>query len=118
MRGTPFGAIPTRFRPSCRSPPMDRITRSQFRAIWARCLLGTAFCLLSLPAVAQQDSIPIGAARPTATLTAPDSTVGVADVFIGRNTVGPYLLSWRGIETGSESVTRGGQILQRDADYK
>jgi len=42
----------------------------------------------------------------------------VTDVFVGRNTVGPYVLSWRGFDTGSEQVTRSGQLLQANIDYK
>jgi hypothetical protein len=42
----------------------------------------------------------------------------VTDVFLGRNTVGPYLLSWKNIESGSEIVTRGALHLQRDQDYR
>src|SRR5207248_2883983 len=41
----------------------------------------------------------------------------VSDVFVGRNAVGPYLLSWRGIEPKSESVSVGVGRLNRDSDY-
>jgi len=41
----------------------------------------------------------------------------VTDVFFGKNVVGPYLLSWKGIEPGSEVVTRGAQRLVRNTDY-
>src|ERR1041384_1204567 len=41
----------------------------------------------------------------------------VSDVFVGRNAVGPYLLSWKGIEPKSESISVGIGRLSRDSDY-
>lgn len=57
-------------------------------------------------------------ARPPVSLTAAESTRTVTDVFVGRNVVGPYVLSWRGIVAGSESVSRSGQPLKSGADYR
>jgi len=43
------------------------------------------------------------------------STIGfVSDVFVGRNTVGPYLITWRNIEPGSETVLKGTRRMSRD----
>lgn len=42
----------------------------------------------------------------------------VTDIFLGKNVVGPYLLTWRGIEPGSEVVMRDAKRLIRDADYR
>src|SRR5437016_6265103 len=44
--------------------------------------------------------------------------VSVSDVFLGRNTVGPYLLTWKNVEAGSEAVSRGSRRLARDVDYR
>jgi hypothetical protein len=41
----------------------------------------------------------------------------ITDVFIGKNVVGPYILSWRMIEQNSESVMVGSSRLTRDLDY-
>src|SRR5438874_11801844 len=41
----------------------------------------------------------------------------VTDLFMGRNVVGPYVLSWRGVESGTEMVSEGGRLLKRGADY-
>ena len=43
---------------------------------------------------------------------------GVADVFIGRNTKGPYMLSWKKIEAGSDVIIRDGMTLSRGSDYQ
>ena len=42
----------------------------------------------------------------------------VTDIFLGRNVVGPYILSWAHIETGSEIVLRGALRLAPNLDYK
>ncbi|MDH7481582.1 MAG: hypothetical protein QHH26_06355 [Armatimonadota bacterium] len=45
------------------------------------------------------------------------SLTGVVDVFLGKNTKGPYYLSWRPIEEGTENVQLNGIRLQRGKDY-
>jgi hypothetical protein len=66
-------------------------------------------------AFAQQAVTTAGAAD---ALTAPATTQGVTDIFVGRNLVGPYMLSWKGIEAGSETILRDTRRLVRDQDYK
>lgn len=44
--------------------------------------------------------------------------VSVSDIFLGRNTVGPYLLSWKGVEPRSEAVYRMAQRLMPEVDYR
>ncbi|MEN6519902.1 MAG: hypothetical protein ABFD46_01960 [Armatimonadota bacterium] len=41
----------------------------------------------------------------------------VSDLFVGKGTVGPYILSWKNIEDGSETVTIDGQVLSSKKDY-
>jgi len=41
----------------------------------------------------------------------------VTDVFMGRNVVGPYLLTWRGIDAGTVMVARDGVRLTAGLDY-
>jgi hypothetical protein len=40
------------------------------------------------------------------------------DVLLGKNTKGPYLLSWKKIESESETVTVDGMAARRGSDYK
>ena len=47
----------------------------------------------------------------------PSTGERVTDVFIGRNVVGPYVLSWRGVESGTEMVSQNNRLLKRGADY-
>lgn len=54
-----------------------------------------------------------------AALSAGDSShIRYTDVFTGRNTRGPYLLSWKGVRARSERVVVDGRTLQRDEDYR
>jgi len=46
------------------------------------------------------------------------ATVFVSDIFLGRNTVGPYMLSWRGVEPRSEVIYRAAQRLAPEIDYR
>lgn len=39
------------------------------------------------------------------------------DIFMGRNTRGPYLLSWKGVRARSEHVVVDGRTLQRNEEY-
>ncbi len=79
-----------------------------------------ALCL-SVSAPAQQASVPVKPASDG--LVAPVRETGdgareFTDIFLGRNVVGPYLLSWKGIETESETISRGAKRLIRGVDYK
>jgi hypothetical protein len=83
-------------------------TRRQFAAAVP---LAAALALFStLPAWSQSP------AAPPPSLAA--STLDMTDVFVGRNVVGPYILSWRGIEAETVAITRGGTRLKPGADYK
>lgn len=54
----------------------------------------------------------------SASLRTYDSVTGSeVDVIVGQNTKGPYLLAWKGIRPGSESVLRDGIPLRTGADY-
>ncbi len=47
-----------------------------------------------------------------------DSATGMqSDVIIGRNLKGPYLLTWKGVRPGSETVLRDGIALKPGIDY-
>ncbi len=66
---------------------------------------------LPLPAALQTANTP-------AALSGMDSShLSCTDVFIGRNTRGPYLLSWKGVRARSERVVVDGRTLRRDEDY-
>lgn len=45
------------------------------------------------------------------------SAASATDVFVGRGVAGPYLLTWRNIEAGSETVLRNGARVTRGVDY-
>ncbi|GIV18441.1 MAG: hypothetical protein KatS3mg023_0192 [Armatimonadota bacterium] len=65
-----------------------------------------------LPAAAQQP------ANVPAALSGGDSSqLSYTDVFMGRNTRGPYLLSWKGIRVRSERVAVDGRTFRRDEEY-
>lgn len=67
--------------------------------------------LLPLPAAQQTVNTP-------AALSGVDSSqFSYTDVFIGRNTRGPYLLSWKGVRARSERVIVDGKTLRRDEEY-
>ncbi len=65
------------------------------------------------------------AAQQASTLPGSSSSAGpfqeaqrlVSDIFVGRNTAGPYLLSWKGIQPDGILVSRGPQRLQANVDY-
>jgi len=50
-------------------------------------------------------------------ISQPDSNI-ISDVFIGNGTTGPYVLSWRNIESESETVTVSGRVLTTGQDYE
>lgn len=57
-------------------------------------------------------------ANTPATLSGVDSShLAYTDIFVGRNTRGPYLLSWKGIRVRGERVEVDGRTLWRDAEY-
>lgn len=71
-------------------------------------------CLLVAwsPAAAQQP------ANVPAALSGGDSSqLSYTDMFMGRNTRGPYLLSWKGIRVRSERVVVDGRTFRRDEEY-
>jgi len=69
--------------------------------------------LMQLPFAAAQTPSNVPAA-----LSAGDSShLTYTDVFIGRNTRGPYLLSWKGVRARSERVVVDGRTQRRDEEY-
>jgi hypothetical protein len=54
---------------------------------------------------------------PAAISAADASRLSYTDVFIGRNTRGPYLLSWKGVLSRSERVVVDGRPLTRGEEY-
>ncbi len=57
------------------------------------------------------------AQAPAALSGADSSHLAYTDVFMGRNTRGPYLLSWKGVRPRSERVVVDGRTLRRDEEY-
>ncbi len=67
--------------------------------------------ILPVPAAQQPQNSP-------AALSGVDSSrVSYTDVFVGRNTRGPYVLSWKGVRSRTERVVVEGRTLRRDEDY-
>lgn len=63
-------------------------------------------------------STPLGELNQTGTLSHFDAIGGIqTDVLFGRNTEGPYTLSWKKARANSETVDCDGRALQRDIDY-
>ena len=63
-------------------------------------------------------STPLGELSPTGTLSHFDAIGGIqTDVFFGRNSEGPYTLSWKNARANTETVDCDGRALQRDIDY-
>lgn len=54
---------------------------------------------------------------PAALSAGDSSSLSYTDVFLGRNTRGPYLLSWKGVRARSERVVVDGRTLRRDEEY-
>src|SRR5207248_5025269 len=77
-----------------------------------------AGAILCIGGVAGRAQTPLANAPLPVSLTSAESTRTVTDVFVGRNVVGPYVLSWRGIVAGSESISRSGQPLRSGSDYR
>ena len=84
----------------------------------ARISLILPIALSAVPLVAEAQIGPLSLAATAAESGAiPSSAQAVTDVFIGRNVVGPYVLSWRGVDSGSDFVSHNGRQLKRGADY-
>jgi len=80
------------------------------RAIIALLIIGV---LIGTPFAAAQQPANVPAA-----LSGGDSSqLSYTDVFMGRNTRGPYLLSWKGIRVRSERVVVDGRTFRRDEEY-
>lgn len=83
--------------------------------------LGAALALLCGSGASAQTA-PVSAGIPTQGVpdefASPDDKQGIqTELVFGRNVKGPYLLSWKGIRTGSEQVLRDSALLHRDEDY-
>ncbi len=79
-------------------------------------ILLTALFVARPPVLAQTGPLSVASA-PADSGAIPTSAQAVTDVFIGRNVVGPYVLSWRGVEFGSDFVSQNGRQLKRGPDY-
>lgn len=80
----------------------------------------TVLCVLVLVAIAggwgtaaHAQSVAPSASSPMAQ----PGLTGVTDIFIGRNTKGPYMLSWKNIEPNSDVAVCDGITLARSSDY-
>ena len=85
--------------------------RSDGKKTWLMLAL-MCFCgCLGVPAAAQSLSVadPDRAAMPAFDL--------ITDVFVGKGTGGPYILSWKNIEADTETVIVSGRKLVRGQDY-
>src|SRR5258708_37397522 len=71
------------------------------------------FCGLQHPANGQQASV-YGPPEISPRFSGSQS---ITDIFIGKNVVGPYLLSWKDIEPGSETISVNGRLFYRSQDY-
>lgn len=79
------------------------------------CLALSFACLLYLLASTQAAAQVLSSTSSnTMSLGASES---VSDVFIGKGTVGPYILSWKNIEDGSETITVDGRVLASNSEY-
>jgi hypothetical protein len=93
------------------------------RTIWKRFYIALPFLALclSVSALAQQASVigkPAGEGLVSPARELGDGPRSFTDIFLGRNVVGPYLLSWKGIEPESETISRGAKRLVRGVDYQ
>ncbi|MDO8682828.1 MAG: hypothetical protein Q7N50_05035 [Armatimonadota bacterium] len=99
----------------------SRFSHKAAFAVWTLflslvCLMAVTFAMY--PAFAQD----FGSATPVlgASTNAPQlqtSSESISDLLIGKNIKGPYLLTWKQIETESEAIVIDGIIAQRGADY-
>ncbi|HZP82005.1 MAG TPA: hypothetical protein VFB21_10230 [Chthonomonadaceae bacterium] len=85
-------------------------------------LLGLALCAPARLAAAQESALlgagpVLGSANSLPLASAPQGAAVQSDVIFGRNSPGPYPLTWKGIRAGSEEVWRDGVHLRRDDDY-
>jgi len=84
-------------------------------------LLLAALCAATFPArpaAAQGFSLPGSSVVPSPGASQLQTAPGSGgDVLLGKNTKGPYLLSWKQIDPDSETVTVDGITAQRGLDY-
>lgn len=102
--------------PSCRGVSRRPFFRRPAFPVHALAL-SAGLSALSAAAV-KADPPTLGGGAVSAVSSSTDSRSGTyTDIVFGRNVKGPYVLSWKGIRPGSETVTRDGQLLKRDTDY-
>lgn len=89
------------------------LTASGLRIFICGCAIG-----MSGGAVAAQQAVPVYGPPALGGPSLFVQTISVSDVYVGRNTVGPYLLTWKNIDAGTEVVSRGAQRFTRDTDYR
>ncbi|MDO8586940.1 MAG: hypothetical protein Q7T82_07850 [Armatimonadota bacterium] len=86
------------------------------RASFARTLvIAFAACLFVTPASWAQEAAVSAPALASTPVQAPSELTN--NVILGKNTKGPYFLSWKLIEPESETVTIDGLLARRGVDY-
>ena len=86
-------------------------------------IFGLVFILTVLPTVVPAQGLSAGTgyapARANLGYAAPGSLLNSSDLFFGRDTKGPYLLSWKPIERLSEQVFfNDNEVIQQGLDYE
>lgn len=72
---------------------------------------------MALPVTALGQQVAVSAVSGLGSSYTAGFVTAVSDVYVGKGTSGPFLLSWRKIDVGSETVCRGARTLTRDTDY-
>lgn len=87
------------------------------RMVVNRRIICLALALICLQAfAASQVAAQALSSTDSTAISQPGSEV-ISDVFIGKGTTGPYVLSWKNIEAGSETVTVSGRVLASVQEY-
>lgn len=62
-------------------------------------------------------AVPIYAQEPGSTVAQQPAADSISDIFVGRGSRGPYIMSWRNIAPGSESIIVSGRRIAPGVDY-
>jgi hypothetical protein len=111
------------------APTSVSISHPHLRARLLRPYLAVALGLIAYPVCAQE--LPFGlatAGSPSFGASNTSSTLALShydavayvqtDVVLGRDSAGPYLLSWKNAHAGTEIVSRNGVVLHADTEYQ